>query len=145
MRMFPVDRKSKFRLDAFLGRPDGDAVATAGTPCFLVGQDLFSRGVAALYVAERNGRCARHGSAAAPPPLSVRLSRIGGPVHVACHECVPEQYKNRVPSALHTLQPQKGFVQPYSERAQDLGIDDDERGVRIGERFKGSPSVVGAA
>jgi hypothetical protein len=27
MRMFPVDRKSKFRLDAFLGRPDGDAVA----------------------------------------------------------------------------------------------------------------------
>jgi hypothetical protein len=45
-------------------------------------------------------------SAAAPPPLSVRLSRIGGPVHVTCHECILAQYKNRVPSVSPNLQPQ---------------------------------------
>ena len=64
-------------------------------------------------------------SAAAPPPLSVRLSRIGGPVHVACHECVPEQYQNRFRPGYTIDNHKKVPCGHILERAQDLGIDDD--------------------
>lgn len=51
--------------------------------------------------------------------------------------------KNRIPDALHNLQP-KIAVGSYVERAQDPRIDNDERRVRMGERSKGSHLVIGA-